>query len=70
MQGQIKLDRLDGLIVIGLISLAGLYLYATGYFNFGVLPHEDAAILMRYSQHLSQGHGIVWNIGDKPVDGG
>jgi hypothetical protein len=24
---------------------------------------------MRYSQHLAQGHGIVWNIGQPPVDG-
>jgi len=32
-------------------------------------PLEDAAILMRYAQHVAQGHGIVWNIGEKPVDG-
>ncbi|MEN3002309.1 MAG: hypothetical protein ABDI19_10795 [Armatimonadota bacterium] len=25
--------------------------------------------LMRYAQHLAEGHGIVWNIGEKPVDG-
>jgi hypothetical protein len=24
---------------------------------------------MRYSEHLAQGHGIVWNVGEKPVDG-
>ncbi len=24
---------------------------------------------MRYSVHLAQGHGIVWNIGESPVDG-
>ena len=33
------------------------------------LPFEDAAMLMRYAGHLAQGHGIVWNIGEKPVDG-
>lgn len=32
-------------------------------------PSEDAAILMRYSQHLASGRGIVWNIGEKPLDG-
>ena len=26
-------------------------------------------MLMRYAQHLAQGQGIVWNIGEKPVDG-
>jgi arabinofuranosyltransferase len=33
-------------------------------------PFEDAAILMRYAQHIADGFGIVWNIGDQPVDGG
>ena len=32
-------------------------------------PAEDAAILMRYAQHLAAGQGIVWNIGDPPLDG-
>ncbi len=32
-------------------------------------PFEDAAILMRYAGHLAQGQGIVWNIGEPPVDG-
>jgi len=33
------------------------------------LPAEDAFILYRYSQHLAEGHGIVWNVGEPPVDG-
>ena len=37
--------------------------------NFGAHPHEDAAILMRYADHFANGHGLVWNIGDDPVDG-
>lgn len=32
-------------------------------------PAEDAAILMRYAQNLARGHGIVWNVGEAPVDG-
>lgn len=32
-------------------------------------PAEDAAILMRYVQHVAMGEGVVWNIGDRPVDG-
>jgi hypothetical protein len=32
-------------------------------------PEEDAAMLLRYSGHVAEGHGIVWNIGEKPVDG-
>ena len=26
-------------------------------------------MLMRYAVHLAEGHGIVWNKGEKPVDG-
>ena len=26
-------------------------------------------MLMRYSDHLAHGYGIVWNIGQHPVDG-
>jgi len=33
-------------------------------------PMEDAAMLMRYAENFSAGHGIVWNIGEDPVDGG
>ena len=32
-------------------------------------PFEDAAMLMRYSDHLARGAGITWNIGEPPVDG-
>jgi hypothetical protein len=30
---------------------------------------DDAMISMRYAQHLAQGHGLVWNVGEKPVEG-
>jgi arabinofuranosyltransferase len=30
---------------------------------------DDAMISMRYAQHLAQGHGLAWNIGEKPVEG-
>ncbi|NIM07365.1 MAG: hypothetical protein GTN69_09795, partial [Armatimonadetes bacterium] len=26
-------------------------------------------MLLRYSQHLAEGHGIVWNVGEEPLDG-
>lgn len=32
-------------------------------------PAEDAAMLMRYAQHVAAGHGIVWNVGEAPMDG-
>jgi hypothetical protein len=30
---------------------------------------DDAYIIYRYSQHLAQGQGLVWNIGQPPVEG-
>ncbi len=39
------------------------------FVDFSIAPFEDAAILMRYAQHFGQGLGIVWNAGDRPVDG-
>ena len=30
---------------------------------------DDAMISMRYAQHLAQGHGLAWNIGEAPVEG-
>ena len=30
---------------------------------------DDAMISMRYAQHLAQGQGLVWNIGEAPIQG-
>lgn len=30
---------------------------------------EDAMISMRYARHLADGHGLVWNIGEPPIEG-
>ncbi len=35
----------------------------------GSLPYEDAAILFRYVDNVAAGHGVVWNVGEAPVDG-
>ncbi len=61
------LSRLDVLLLIAL-ALGGLWM-AAGSVTKPVHPAEDAAMLMRYSQHFAQGHGIVWNIGQPSVDG-
>jgi arabinofuranosyltransferase len=66
MGSKSRLDKLDGLLLIGLVLLS---LLPSLRYDFSVHPEEDAAILLRYSQHLAEGHGIVWNVGEKPVDG-
>jgi hypothetical protein len=30
---------------------------------------DDAFISLRYARHLLDGHGLVWNVGDAPVEG-
>lgn len=30
---------------------------------------DDAMISMRYANHLANGHGLVWNVGEAPVEG-
>ncbi len=52
-----------------LLLLAAVLLYAARYVDFSAPPFEDAAMLMRYADHLAHGYGIVWNIGEHPVDG-
>jgi hypothetical protein len=61
---KLPLDLIASLILV----LATLY-YAFTFIDFTIPPFEDAAMLMRYAQHLAGGHGIVWNIGEAPVDG-
>lgn len=56
-------------ILVSILLLASTLMYAARNVDFSIPPFEDAAMLMRYAQHLAQGHGIVWNIGGSPVDG-
>ncbi|MHB8778370.1 MAG: hypothetical protein ACYC6R_11505 [Anaerolineales bacterium] len=56
-------------LLISLLLIASTLYYAARYVDFSIPPFEDAAMLMRYAQHLAGGHGIVWNIGGQPVDG-
>jgi len=56
-------------LLISLLLIASTFYYAARWVDFSIPPFEDAAMLMRYAQHLADGHGIVWNIGEHPVDG-
>ncbi|TMC19368.1 MAG: hypothetical protein E6J33_05730, partial [Chloroflexi bacterium] len=51
-------------------SLLLMAQFARKYLDISKNPYEDAAMLMRYAQHLAQTGTIVWNIGARPVDGG
>ncbi len=56
-------------LLVSIVLLIILALFAMFFVNFSIPPFEDAAMLMRYSDHLAHGYGIVWNIGEHPVDG-
>lgn len=56
-------------LLLSFLLLLSTFYYAFNYVNFEISPFEDAAMIMRYSQNLANGHGIVWNIGEAPVDG-
>lgn len=59
--------RQDGPLLLGLLVLIEIFVVTC--FNLEQHPIEDAAMVMRYAQHLAAGHGFVWNIGEAPVDG-
>ena len=61
------LSPLDIWLCLLLLSVLGWYVRA--HLDMVGRPEEDAAMLLRYSSHLASGHGIVWNIGEPPVDG-
>lgn len=62
-----RLGARDVLALLAILALNALVLWR-GY-DFDLPPYEDAAILMRYAEHIAEGHGIVWNVGEEPVDG-
>jgi hypothetical protein len=62
-----RFDWRDGATGLLLLLFVGWYVWAE--LDLRGRPEEDAAMLMRYSRHLAAGHGIVWNVGEKPVDG-
>lgn len=57
----------DALAACALVALT--WTYAVFHLGIDQYPTEDAAILMRYADHLARGHGLVWNVGEHPVDG-
>src|SRR5574341_2654005 len=54
-----------GLLYLVFILRTGFGIKGQTYFTL----IDDAMISMRYAQHLAQGYGFVWNIGEKPVEG-
>jgi len=47
------------------IARSAFFAGPTVYFSL----FDDAMISMRYARNLAQGHGLVWNAGQRPVEG-
>lgn len=52
--------------IIFLFVIVGAFLIHTFHLN---VVAEDAFITFQFARHLANGHGIVWNIGEAPVEG-
>jgi hypothetical protein len=70
------LDRKNNLIfliiLIFYLIYAGFYIYRTSFVIEGerhFVLFDDAMISMRYAKNLAEGHGLVWNPGEHPVEG-
>ncbi len=62
-----RLGLADVALALALLAFVGWYVHA--FVDWSGRPEEDAAMLLRYSGNLAAGHGIVWNIGERPIDG-
>lgn len=51
-----------GYIVLAILVLIGLYQVRYWY-------HDDSFITLRYAMNFLDGHGLVWNPGETPVEG-
>ncbi len=60
-------SRTDAMVATLLASATGVFV-AT-HIHWPIVQMEDASMLLRYSQNFARGHGIVWNVGDHPVEG-
>lgn len=58
-----------------LLAAAGFYAFFIFRTSFRIRDElyftliDDAMVSMRYAHHLAQGYGLVWNVGERPVEG-
>lgn len=52
--------------IIYFFGIVVVFLSHTFYLN---VVAEDAFITFQFARHLANGHGIVWNVGEAPVEG-
>ncbi|HZW03980.1 MAG TPA: glycosyltransferase family 39 protein [Anaerolineaceae bacterium] len=60
-------SRLTGRVE--LLAAAAVVLAFVAHAVYLNVPAEDAFITFRFAKNLAAGHGIVWNVGEAPVEG-
>ena len=53
----------------GRVVLFGTAVAMTGLAWLHRFVQDDAFISFRYARHLAEGHGLVWNVGERPIEG-
>ncbi|MGE5073658.1 MAG: hypothetical protein ACM3MF_09540, partial [Anaerolineae bacterium] len=59
-------------VVAAAAVLYAAFILRTGFRIAGITYFtlvDDAMVSMRYAQHLARGFGLVWNVGQPPVEG-
>ena len=59
-------------VALAAIAFYAVFIFRTSFSIGGTryfVLFEDAMISMRYARHLADGHGLVWNIGEEPIEG-
>jgi len=60
------------LVLIFYLIYSSFFIYRTSCYidkKLWFLLFDDAMISMRYAKNLSSGYGLVWNIGENPIEG-
>ncbi len=60
------------LLLVIFAVYTGVYIFQTSFISNNVryfVLFDDAMISMRYAKNLAEGHGLVWNPGETPVEG-
>ena len=71
---RVTVDSRKSRLGVALAALAfyAVFLYRTSFVLAGTrifVLFEDAMISMRYARNLAEGHGLVWNVGEEPIEG-
>jgi len=59
-------------VALAALAFYAVFLYRTSFMLAGTrifVLFEDAMISMRYARNLAEGHGLVWNVGEEPIEG-